>query len=189
MKREVDAQPCSSQGMSLGTIRHRLGSPRAAAHRRRPYMIPGREPPAREPPIVQELMQRMEHLRSVMNNVIRTILVQTGGIPDDASTVKAHQAAISNPNDILGGNLAHRNTMTTAAGRPSVMQGGGASSQQPRPQSTSPTPSFGTHPAVGDPSSEDQRRFTGPVARQLSPFIVPNIAPSTQLIPQSSSQT
>ncbi|KAG0693248.1 kinase-like domain-containing protein [Suillus ampliporus] len=67
----------------------------------------------------------------------------------------------SNPNDMLGGNLAYLNTVAFAAGTAGVIQGGEAS-QQPWPQSVSPTPSFGMNPGVSAPSTAD-RRSTNPV--------------------------
>ncbi|KAG0693253.1 kinase-like domain-containing protein [Suillus ampliporus] len=214
MQWEVDVQPCSSQAMLLdtsssssATVRHRHGSPSrlTAQHRRHPYMIRDEEPPAREPPTLQELIQRMEHLRSVMNNIgqsVQTILAQTGSFPDDASTVglggmraglcndktlclRAHKASqtlqrISNPHDMLESNIAHLNIMATT-GRPSVMQGGGAP-QQPWLQSAWPTPSFGTNPGVSNPSTTDERRFTGPLTHPSFPLTASTSTSSTRLI-------
>ncbi|KAG0702800.1 kinase-like domain-containing protein [Suillus ampliporus] len=92
----------------------------------------------------------------------------------DNLCLRVHQASqslqqISNPNVMLGSNLAHLNIMSaTSAGR--VLQRCGAS------QHTGLQSSSGTNPRVSDPSTTDQRRFTGLLTHQ-------SFLPSTQLVP------
>ncbi|KAG0692085.1 hypothetical protein DFH29DRAFT_580137 [Suillus ampliporus] len=180
-----DARPGSTSQAMLGALspsitaaRHSHGSPRQAAQRRQPYIIPGREQSPQNELTLPELMQRRGQLLSVINSIeqgIQTILAQTGGFPGDAWTAKLgkmhadlhkHKTLLigvnqaiqrtSNPNDMLGGNLAHLNTMASAAGPVGVIQDGGAP-KKPWTQSASPTPSFGTNPGVSTPSTADLR--------------------------------
>ncbi|KAG1726251.1 uncharacterized protein EDB91DRAFT_61174 [Suillus paluster] len=128
------------------------------------------EPSVQMMPTLPALIQRREHLQSVINNMehsIRTMLTYTRGFPDHASAVelekmhlelhgrktlffRLNQAILSlNTN----GALAHLDT-TTAAGQPGVAQDGGAF-QQPWPQSASNGPSlnFATNTRVNWPAT------------------------------------
>ncbi|KAG1723357.1 kinase-like domain-containing protein [Suillus paluster] len=177
------AQPGPSQAMRLAAVYSSSTTNFAVRHRHRqhPYVIPGREPSAQRLPILPRLIQRREHVRLVIQNIekdIQTILAQTGGCPDEAWTAKLERMHVnlhknktllvrgdqaiqqtSNPNNILGANLAHLNTMASAAGPVGIMQGGGMS-QQPWLQSVSPTPGFGLNPGIGAPTT-DQRSANG----------------------------
>lgn len=140
-------------------------------------------------PTLAELMQRREYLQSAITSFeqsIQNVLAQTRGFPDEAWTAKLEKMRAelhnrktlflrvnqaiqlaSNTPGILGGNVAHLGTMTSAAGRPGVAQGGGAP-QQPWTQSSSPAPNFGMNPGASGPSQIPTPGQPHPMNSQLS---------------------
>lgn len=145
--------------------------------------------PTSKVPTLAELIQRREYLQSAITSFeqsIQNVLAQTRGFPDEAWTAKlekmrtelhnrktlflrvnqAIQLASSTPG-MLGGNIAHLGSMTSATGRTGITQSGGAP-QQSWPQSSSPAPNFGMNPGASGPSQIPTPGQAHPMNSQLS---------------------